>query len=197
MASPAAPGLFLCFAALVLLVFVSVSTPTWDEVSFLDVTNGRTTIKFGVLGFTGSSTSVGYTIDPTLLGLPANSLKLNNETIRKLTSVLILHPIAAGLSALAVLFGLCGAAYSRAGTIFMTLAATLAALVTLAAFAIDMILWTIVRNRIRDLGASVRVTARYGVANWLTLGAAVALILAFCAGSLGSCGRYRKQRATI
>jgi len=108
-----------------------------------------------------------------------------------LTFVLVLHPIAAGLAGLAVLFGLCGAAYSRVGTIFMTLTATLALLVTLVVWVIDMVLWGIARSRFRDVGAR----AQYGNANWLTLGALVALILAFCAGAIGSCGNYRRRRA--
>jgi len=195
MASPALPGLFLCFAALVLLAIVSVSVPTWDKISFLDVTTGVRTIKFGVFGYTGSSRSVGYTIDPEVFGLPANSF--NVDVIHNLTFALILHPIAAGLCAVAVLFGICGAAYSRLGTILMTLAAAFAGIVTLVAFVIDMILWSIARSRIRDTGAASSTTAQYGNANWLTLGAFVALILAFCAGTLGSCGRYRRQRASF
>jgi len=79
------------------------------------------------------------------------------------------------------------------GTIFMTLATTLAALVTLIAWIIDMVLWGIARNRFRDVGAR----AQYGNANWLTLGALIALILAFCAGALGSCGRYRRRTAPV
>lgn len=75
----------------------------------------------------------------------------------------------------------------------MTLATTLAALVTLIAWIIDMVLWGIARNRFRDVGAR----AQYGNANWLTLGALIALILAFCAGALGSCGRYRRRTAPV
>ena len=76
-AGAAIPGLFFVFAAAVLLVFVrlafpsrslsyvystgqltqaSVSAPTWNSVSFLN-TEG---IHFGVFGYTGSDTHVGY-----------------------------------------------------------------------------------------------------------------------------------------
>ncbi|KIJ26114.1 hypothetical protein M422DRAFT_38353 [Sphaerobolus stellatus SS14] len=190
MASPAIPGLFLCFAAMVLLIFVSVSSPTWEKISFLDVTQGGQTTHFGVFGYTGTSTHVGYFFDTVRLGLPGNT-KLNNDVFHNLTFVLVLHPVAAGLAGLAVLFGLCGAAYSRIGTIFMTLTSTLALLVTLVVWIIDMVLWGIARDRFRDVGAK----ARYGNANWLTLGALIALILAFCAGAVGSCGSYRRRRA--
>ncbi|KAF8487596.1 hypothetical protein JB92DRAFT_3021748 [Gautieria morchelliformis] len=201
MASPAFPGLLLCFAAMVLLIFVSVSAPTWEKISFLDVTVGGRTTHFGVLGFTGSGRSVGYRIDPTVFGLPNTTLDNNvNNVIHSLTFVLILHPIAAGLSALAVLFGLCGAAYSRAGTIFMAFAASLATTVTLVAWIIDMVLWSIFRNSIRSAVAQSQVaqavgntSAQYGNAIWLTLGALVALLLASCAGALGSCGRFSRN----
>ena len=60
MASPAVPGLFFCFAAAVLLIFVSVSAPTWESISFLNVDTGGTELHFGVFGYTGTGTSIGY-----------------------------------------------------------------------------------------------------------------------------------------
>ncbi|GJJ13590.1 putative secondary metabolism biosyntheticenzyme [Clathrus columnatus] len=168
MASPAAPGLFFAFAAMVLLIFVSVSVPTWNAIYFLRVFTEGHDIRFGIFGFTGSGRSVGYTFDPSIVGL--SNTNLNNTVIRGLTSALILHPIGAALAALAVLFGLCGAAYSRVGTIFMTLTTTIAALVTLVAFIIDMVLWGIARERIRHDGPA-GTTATLGNANWLTLAA--------------------------
>jgi Na+-translocating ferredoxin:NAD+ oxidoreductase RnfA subunit len=66
----------------------------------------------------------------------------------------------------------------------------LAAFVALVAFAIDMALFGIVRDRIRDYG----VPAQFGNANWLTLGALVALSLSFCASACGVPGRYRRKR---
>ena len=72
-AGAAIPGLFFVFAAMVLLIFVrahfslpytpiliipqaSVSSPTWNSVSFLDADG----IHFGVFGYTGSETHVGW-----------------------------------------------------------------------------------------------------------------------------------------
>lgn len=59
-AGAALPGLFFCFAACVLLIFVSVSPPTWESVYFLNAGTGAGRIRFGVFGYTGSGTSVGY-----------------------------------------------------------------------------------------------------------------------------------------
>ncbi|KAG2358448.1 hypothetical protein BDR07DRAFT_1489425 [Suillus spraguei] len=103
-ASSALPGLFFCFSAMVLLIFVSVSSPTWNSISFLNVNQ----YSFGVFGYTGSKVQVGY-----YFPLPGD---INTGILHSLTFVLILYPIAAGLSGLAVLFGVCGAGYHRAGT---------------------------------------------------------------------------------
>jgi len=192
MASPAIPGLFLCFAAMVLLIFVSVSSPVWDAISFLDVNINGKVIHFGCWGYTGSPKHLGYSFDPSVLGF--DSTKLNTAIIHNLTFVLVLHPIAAALSGIAVLFGLCGASYSRIGTVLMSLSAAVATLLTLIVWIIDMVLWGIARNRIRHDGPP-GATAMYGNANWMTLGALVALMLGVCAAGLGSCGRYsRKSR---
>ncbi|TDL21552.1 pali-domain-containing protein [Rickenella mellea] len=177
MASPAGPGLFFCFAACLLLIFVSVSSPTWEKISFLNVGN----LHYGVFGHTGTGKHIGYTFDG-----------IKNTGIGPLTKALILHPIAAGLSGLAVLFGICGASYHRAGTILMSVAASLAFLITLIIWVIDMIMFGIAKNRYNGNGGHA---AQYGNANWLTLGALIALALGFCAGTIGSFGSYRRRRA--
>lgn len=100
-----------------------------------------------------------------------------------------MHP-AAGLAGLAFLFGLCGASYHRSGTILMTILAGLATLITFIAWVIDMILFGIARQRYRNDGDS----AQYGNANWLTLGALIALLLGFCASACGMFGGYRRRR---
>ncbi|KAL0956730.1 hypothetical protein HGRIS_002849 [Hohenbuehelia grisea] len=188
-ASAAVPGLFLCFAATVLLIFVCVSSPTWERISFLDVSSGGgEETHFGVFGFTGSSVGIGYRFAPSRLGF--NDSRLNSTLLHNLTKVLVLHPIAAGLAGLSFLFGLCGASYHRFGTIMMTLLSGLAFLLTLVVWVIDMVLFGIARHRFRDEGFF----AQYGNANWLTLGALVALMLGFCTSVCGSFGSYRRSR---
>ena len=99
-------------------------------------------------------------------------------------------PSGAGLSGLAVLFGLCGAGYHRAGTVFMTLVSALAFLVTLVAWVLEMVLFGVARDHMRDRG----INATWGNANWMVLGALVALFLAFFASLCGSFGRYSTRR---
>ena len=53
-------GPFFYLVAFILLVLVSVSPPTWESVYFLNAGTGAGRIRFGVFGYTGSGTSVGY-----------------------------------------------------------------------------------------------------------------------------------------
>ena len=71
----------------------------------------------------------------------------------------------------------------------MILLAGLALLTTFVVWVIDMILFGIARQRYRDAGEK----AQYGNANWLTLGALVAIMLSFCASVCGAFGRYRRS----
>ncbi|KAL1745703.1 actin cortical patch SUR7/pH-response regulator pali [Schizophyllum fasciatum] len=187
-AGPALPGLFLCFAAMVLLVFVSVSTPTWDKISFLNVPNSQGEQRFGVFGYTGSQAHIGYDFNPRVDEYDPS--KLNTKIIHNLTYVLILYPIAAGLSGLAFIFGLCGAGYHRAGTVFMSLLSGLALLVTLVVWVVEMVLFGIVKARLHDQN----VDAKWGNANWIGLGALAALLVGFCVSSCGIFGSYRRRR---
>ena len=97
---------------------------------------------------------------------------------------------AAGLSGIAVLFGLCGASYHRMGTVFMALLAALATLCTLIVWVISMVLFGIARQHVRDHGGQ----AQYGNANWLGVGALAALLIGFCASFCGVFGHYRRHR---
>jgi len=189
-ASASFPGLFFCFAATVLLVIVSVSSPVWESISFLDVTKGSQITHFGVFGFTGSKVSVGYTFAPDRLGF--SDTKINTGVLHSLTFVLVLYPVAAGLAGLSVLFGLCGACYHRAGTVFMSLLSALATVCTLIAWCISMALFGIARNHVRDDVPGA--TAQYGNANWIALGGLAALLIGFCTAACGVCGHYRRHR---
>ncbi|KAG8957970.1 hypothetical protein FRC03_009577 [Tulasnella sp. 419] len=189
MAAAATPGLFFCIAATVLLIIATVSAPVWDAVSFLDANiNGRE-VHFGVFGYTGSGTKLGYSLAPQDIGIGYDDSRVNNVILKNLTYVLILHPIAAGFAFIAVVFGICGAANHRSGTIIMAIASAMATVLTLVVWVIDMVLWGITRNRIRNAGDS----AQYGNANWMVLGALIALVVGFCTSICGVCGRYSRR----
>lgn len=71
----------------------------------------------------------------------------------------------------------------------MTLVSALAFLATLVAWVIEMVLFGVARSHIRGRGD----IANYGNANWLVLGAFVALFFAFFASACGVFGSYRKR----
>jgi hypothetical protein len=152
-------------------------------VYFLRASDGGLSYHFGVFGYTGTKVHLGYRF-------PITTSELSSGTIHNLTFTLILHPIAAGLSGLALLFGICGAGYHRSGTVFMTLGTALAAIVTFIAFILDMVLFSIARHEFRKFGWS----SQYGNAIWLTLVAFFALLLAFCTSGFGIFGSYRRSR---
>ncbi|KAH7104446.1 pali-domain-containing protein [Auriculariales sp. MPI-PUGE-AT-0066] len=196
MPSPALPGLFFCFAACVLLVFASISSPTWEKISYLNVRRGGgDDLHFGIFGYTGSETHVGYRISPSVIGY--NDSKMNSSVWHNLTYTFILIPIAAGFSGLAVIFGLC-AMRSRIADIFLSLTAALAALITLIAWVLEMVFFGVMRNRINHHSPG-GYDATFGNANWLVLGALIALILGFCTGLFGIClpGYHRRRRDRV
>ncbi|KAI0342009.1 pali-domain-containing protein [Trametopsis cervina] len=182
-AGAAVPGLFFVFAAMVLLIFASVSAPTWDRISFLNSEG----LRFGVFGYSGSSTHVGYKFPS-----PIGDGDINGGVLHNLTFTLILIPIAAGLSGLAFIFGSCGAAYHRSGTVFMSLLSALAFLVTLIAWVLEMVLFGIAHHRASDRGIAVK----WGNANWIVLGALGSLFVGFILATCGIFGSYRQSRRT-
>jgi len=184
--SPALLGLFFCLAAAVLLTFVSISAPTWNEVSFLTAGSGDAVIGFGVFGHSKAThVSVGYRFNPS--SLEFNDQTLNTPVILNLTKTLILHPIAAGMAGLAFFCGLCGVSWHRAGTVIMVLLSSSATVVCLMAFLFDMVLFGIARRQFRDQG----IPSQYDNACWLTLAALVAIFLGF---SLTAWGTYSGQK---
>jgi hypothetical protein len=156
-----------------------------------------------VFGYTGTQTRLGYRFPVTYVFVIAryrdfgltdlldhSTGELSSATIHNLTFTLILHPIAAALSGIAVIFGICGSEYHRSGTVLMALSSSLAALITLVAFVLDVALFSIARHEFHKLGWS----SVYGNAIWLTLGALVALTLGFCTSAMGIFGSYRRRR---
>ena len=116
-------------------------------------------------------------------------MRKNSLSYRRSMLTMCIWNIAAGLSGIAFLFGLCGFGYHRAGTVFMTLVSALAFLTTLVVWIIEMVLFGVARDHIRGRGD----IANYGNANWLVLGAFVSLLFAFLVSACGIFGSYRKR----
>lgn len=96
--------------------------------------------------------------------------------LHRLTYGFILHPIGAALGFIAVVFGIIGiAAASRFATIMMSMAAALGALVTLVVFVFDMVVFNIIRNRVRGAGGD-------------------AMLVSFCSSSQKARAHYKGKR---
>ncbi|GAA6001353.1 SUR7/PalI family protein [Rhodotorula paludigena] len=200
-----ATGTIVVFAATVLLIFVTVSTPLIKSIHFLKATidtqvgntNVRGEITLGCFGYcvgdTCTSAKLGYSLDIAgLLDLGDGRLgDLSNSVLKWITYVLILHPIAAGFGLISVLFGILAHTRGFAGTALSTCFASFAAAIALLAFVFDIAAFVIAKNRISssDVGGS----AELGNAIWMTL---AALILYATAGIFFGCGAciIRKQR---
>ena len=165
--NPATPATIFALAATVLLALATVTAPVTKSLYFLEVNISNRDLKLGTLGYClGSrctSPSVGYRIDnaDSLLGVNANipyAEQLSSGVVHALTYTLILHPVACGLAAISVLFGLlnhcAGFGIGCVGGFFTGFAIT----VSLLAFALDLGLFTVLKKRVESEGG----TASYG-----------------------------------
>jgi len=195
------PGIILLLAALVLLILASITVPVVHEFYFLKATLpgasisgvsfGRTTLRLGMWGVCADSGSVrectkrslGYDLDLSFLNLSDDG-RIAQAVLRGLSKALILHPIAAGITFIALLFALSGHIIVD---IIGTIAAWFAALITLIAFIIDCVLFITAKNRINDVDSG---TATLGNAFWFVM---VAFICQFLAGFVVCCGGRRRR----
>jgi len=170
---------------MLLLILVSVSAPV-TTISFLDAEINGKSIHFGEYGYTGSKRSIGYAINETALGLPDKLL--NVPIVSSLTKALVLHTVAACLLFVALLQGTCSMLNdSRIHTTLMGITMILALIFVIIAFAVDMILFSLVGERIRADGYSAHLSS----ATWMTLSALVIIFMGICAAGLGAiCGYY-------
>ncbi|KAK4056383.1 hypothetical protein OIO90_002526 [Microbotryomycetes sp. JL221] len=196
-------GMLLILAATVLLILVSVGTPIWDQMSFLEsnlVAGGNSLLRMGQWGYcfgnscTGSS--LGYNLDFITQGsaigndnVDIGNFDFGDTVVEGLTYALVLNPIAAGFAAIALLAALFS---NTACGIFASILAFWAFIVTLAAMAIDLGLFITTRRRLEDRGVA---SVKYGPAWYMVIVAAGLLLLAsmlVCCTCTSS--RKRRQR---
>ncbi|KPV77353.1 uncharacterized protein RHOBADRAFT_23882, partial [Rhodotorula graminis WP1] len=181
---PATPGTIVVFAATVLLVLVSVSTPLLKTFYFLDATISsgsiKGTVKLGTFGYCVgnkcTSAKLGYNLDvAALLGINGKLGDLSDSVLKWATYCLVLHPVAAVLGAISVVFGLLAHMHNFAGTMLSTCFASFAGTVTLLAFIFDMVVFIIAKQRIDR--SSVGGQATLGNAIWMTLAALILFLI--------------------
>ncbi|TRM61896.1 hypothetical protein BD626DRAFT_405068 [Schizophyllum amplum] len=186
----------LTFAAFVLLLLVSLSTPIIKSIHIFSVTSDVTTSIFntdvGVSGYADFGVWGYCTSDITVSGVSGYEDTISKGT----TAALVLHPIACGLTFLAFLVSLLMVFRARVegtarfASICSLVWGILAAILTTAVFLIDIIFVAIVRNKVRDESDN-EVDLHFDNAIWMVLGAAVALWLSLIGGCCGvcACGR--------
>lgn len=213
----------LLFIAFLLLLLVSLSVPITKSIYLFQLlanvsagilkTGVSGSVKFGVWGYCTSGVDLsvlgsqhdsaggcskvglGFTFDQTL----ANALHVSgfeNLISRTLTAVLVLNPIACGLTFLALIVSL-GAVRSgssgtsRVASLFALSASILAGLVTSIVF-IDIGLVATVRSKVKN-DTSGDLQLNWGNAVWMVLGATL-LIWASLFGVC--CGRRNRKPVT-
>ncbi|KAE8246874.1 hypothetical protein A4X13_0g5594 [Tilletia indica] len=196
------PGILLLSAAAVLLIIVTFSTPSIKSVYYLEAIVGGggsdrgRRITFGTLGYClgnrCSALKLGYALTDAnqLFGSDIIPAQYTTTLIKGLTYTLILQPIAAILTLVALLFALLSACPGCAcGAFCGSFMTGLAATVTLVAFCLDLALFVIAKKRIDSIdGAS----ATLGNALWIVAAAwgclVVGAILVCCGACCGGGG---------
>jgi len=203
-------GTFLLFAAFVLMLIASISSPVVNDISMLKVTLANQTghhnssVTFGSFGHcvldvatthnhTGtdscSNRTIGYSITKTMATIDSTHFSnAASDTANSLTNVMILHPIGCFLAFVACCLAL-GAGFF--GSLLASIVASVAWLVTIVVMATDFALFGIVKNHVNGDGSGSH--AKFGVAMWCVLAAMVALFF----GSFVvffSCCSARRQR---
>jgi len=214
----------LLFLAFLLLLLVSLSVPITKTIYLFELlANVRSgvinssvsgNVKFGVWGycFSGVDVSVlgsqhdtaaecskaklGYTFDQTI-GSALHVSGFENLISRTLTAVLVLNPVACGLTFLAFIISLAlirhGYSNSpRVASLFTLVVGTLAGLITTIILLIDIGLVASVRSKVKK-DTSGDLQLNWGNAVWMVLGAA----LAIWASLIGACASVCSGRRNI
>ncbi|KAJ8482688.1 hypothetical protein ONZ45_g6112 [Pleurotus djamor] len=193
---PATPGFLVTLVATVLLGLVSFNVPYFRSLYFLkasiSVNNVNGTITFGTLGYcldlpnnsTCSKPAVGYQLDVNDLVDNNLPVEIPDILVKWITYVLFLHIVAFVLAGVSAVFGLLAHLEMITMSCCSSLVSGLASTVAMFAFIFDVALFFITKKRINSIPGG---SAQTGVAIWLTLAAALALIFTGCFYAFGRC----------
>ncbi|GAA5871852.1 hypothetical protein JCM8547_003287 [Rhodosporidiobolus lusitaniae] len=199
-------GTFLLFAASILLLVSTITTPVINDIALakasFSVGSVSATVNLGALGYCiiqdGSSDSctsaqVGYEI-PSILITAAEATGSSvsdtaQDAIKAVTKALVLHPVACGVSFFAFLIAACS---DRLGFLCASLIAILAAILALIVMVLDLVLFYVVRRWLRDNDLDVDVSYSYGT--WLTVAAFACLFVGVFATACACLSDRRRKR---
>ncbi|KAL7914861.1 actin cortical patch SUR7/pH-response regulator pali [Trichoderma velutinum] len=199
-------GTVLLLAATALLIVVSVTAPVVNDLSILKIdvsgSNAVDRITYGTFGYCiirngpddCTKAHVGYDATAALAGVSGLTFsKGDRDSAKVLTRVLILHPIAAGLTFLAFLLCL---GTSFLGSFVASLFSFLAFVVTVVAMACDFAGFSIIKHGVNSRGPN-NFNARWGPAVWCILAAAALTLIATVLVFITCCAGRRKKSRTV
>lgn len=186
-------GTFLLFAAAILLLVTTISAPVVKDIAILkvmltnhtDIRNSSVTFgTFGhcILDVAPVETDQDYCYPVTIGYDPASIMAqidgtefstAGGDTVKSLTKVMILHPIACGLAFIAFLLAL-GA--GCCGSILASVISFFAWLITLIVMACDFASFGIIKNNVNSDGTGSN--AYYSIGMWTILVAMICLFFA-------------------
>ncbi|KAF9005559.1 actin cortical patch SUR7/pH-response regulator pali [Cyathus striatus] len=214
----------LLFTAFLLLLLLSLSAPIIHSIylfrlaaavsSSLLNAGASAQVSFGVWGYCVSaiqisiagidrnrpaqcsSTHLGYTFDQTVAEV-LNTNDIHNLVSKSTTAALVIHPIVAAFSFLALLLSLCtlGRQSSRLFSSLTLIICSVATVLTTIVFLIDVIFVAIVRGRVRN-ASNGTLSLNWGNAVWMALGATIALWTALFTASMGAHRERNMRRKT-
>lgn len=177
-------------AAFVLFLLAAISLPIVKPIYLFQVqfnaenqppTSIATNFRFGVWGFCASSAldaptiltnngectkdQLGYTIPPDILSLSGYPPELSDAVVKTLTLLLVMHPISAGISLIALFLSLF--LRSECMTILCLIATLISAVASSIVLAADLAIVLVAENKIKDaLGPHV-LDVTFGDAVWM------------------------------
>jgi hypothetical protein len=185
-------GTFLLFASAILLLITTITAPVVPDISLLKVmlTNKtdirHSSVTFGTFGHcvldvapvatdqdwcTGKH--IGYNPADIMAEIDQTTFNTaSKDTTKALTRVMVLHPVACGLTFIAFLMAL-GAGFC--GAIFAAMTALVAWIVTVVVLACDFTLFGIIKNHVNSDGSGS--SAKYGPGMWTILVAMILLLI--------------------
>jgi len=206
----------LLFTAFLLSLLVGLSLPITKPIyllRFYSVRTGQpdtsiaTDLRFGVWGVCANSVldeptifsdngqcygpQLGYVVPDSIIALTGISTSLVDAVLKGLLVILVLHPIAAGLSFVTLISSLFLASHPL--SILALVLAIITALVSSVVFAVDLALVIVAKNEVSQL-EDLQFAIQWGNAPWMGLAAVILTWLAVVALSARACYCFGVRR---
>ncbi|TVY64291.1 pH-response regulator protein palI/prr-5 [Lachnellula suecica] len=183
-------GTFLLFAAAILLLITTISSPVVNHIGVMKITLSNSTngansvVSFGTFGYCIEHASgntdyctgkhVGYNPAQIMEGIDNTDFNTASvDTSKALTRVMVLHPIACGLAFIAFLLA---AGSGIIGAVAAAFLSAVAWIVTIVVMATDFVLFGIIKKHVNDDGSGSH--AYFSVGMWTLLAAMICLFFA-------------------